>query len=77
MPVPAAAVEAAPAPAGRPWQAVPSNAMHQYSFFLPKSLFLKADYCWKRTDCRSMKDFVALALEAYCAEKLQELGENP
>lgn len=77
LPMPAVGAPSPPAPVKRPWEVVADSAMHQYSFFMPKSLFLKADYCWKRTNCRSMKDFVSLAIEAYCAEKLKELGEKP
>lgn len=62
-----------PAPAKRPWEAVPEKQIHPFTMHLPESTYLKSDFCWKRTDYKSAKAFYVAAIEAFCAQKLKEI----
>lgn len=66
-----------PAPVLRQWETVPEGTIHPFSMHLPETSYQKADFCWKRTGYKSAKAFYVAAIEAFCAEKLKELGEKP
>lgn len=58
----------------KPWDGVSEDATHPYHVILPKVLFLKLDYVWKRGDYKSAREFVIKELDALLAKKLKDLS---
>lgn len=59
VPVVAAAPEVAPK---LPWEEVGEKETHAYHVVLPKALFLKMDYIWKRSNHPSARAYVIATL---------------
>jgi hypothetical protein len=63
-------------PEKKPWEVPSEEATHAYHIILPKRLFVKLDYVWKREGHRSAREYVIKALQKATDEGLKRLGEK-